>query len=78
MADGRQDESMRRVSKFLALILRHRPEAGKLSLSREGWAEVGWTGGRLPRLLLPGALVIHHGSSAFRQARIMHRTAQGQ
>ena len=31
---------MKRISKFLALILRHRPEAGKLKLDPEGWAEV--------------------------------------
>ena len=40
MVHPRQGESMRRVSKFLALVLRHRPEVAKLSLSPEGWAEV--------------------------------------
>ena len=40
MADARQGGSKAHVSKFLALILRHRPEVGKLSLSRGGWAEV--------------------------------------
>jgi putative RNA 2'-phosphotransferase len=29
-----------RVSKYLALILRHRPEAGKLRLDAQGWADV--------------------------------------
>ena len=31
---------MKQVSKFLALILRHKPEAGKLRLDGEGWADV--------------------------------------
>ncbi len=31
---------MKQISKFLALILRHKPEAGKLSLGPEGWADV--------------------------------------
>lgn len=31
---------MKRISKYLALILRHKPEAGDLSLDSQGWAEV--------------------------------------
>ena len=31
---------MDRVSKYLALILRHRPEAGGLRLDKHGWADV--------------------------------------
>ncbi|HEY5723042.1 MAG TPA: RNA 2'-phosphotransferase [Allosphingosinicella sp.] len=40
---GGEDESgapLKQVSKFLALILRHKPEAGGLSLDPEGWAPV--------------------------------------
>ncbi len=31
---------MKRISKYLALILRHRPEAGGLRLDARGWADV--------------------------------------
>jgi putative RNA 2'-phosphotransferase len=31
---------LKQISKFLALILRHKPEAGGLSLDAEGWADV--------------------------------------
>ena len=32
--------ALKQVSKFLALILRHKPEAGGLELNSEGWAQV--------------------------------------
>ncbi len=35
-----QGESPKRVSKFLALILRHNPGAGNIRLDGEGWADV--------------------------------------
>ncbi|MDP9415762.1 MAG: RNA 2'-phosphotransferase [Pseudomonadota bacterium] len=35
-----QGESPKRISKFLALILRHNPGAGGISLDAQGWADV--------------------------------------
>ncbi len=35
-----QGDSLKRISKFLALILRHDPGAGNIRLDAEGWAEV--------------------------------------
>ena len=38
--EARAGASLKLVSKFLALILRHKPEAGGLNLDPEGWAQV--------------------------------------
>jgi putative RNA 2'-phosphotransferase len=38
MAGG--EGAVKQVSKYLALILRHKPQAGGLTLDREGWAPV--------------------------------------
>ncbi len=35
-----ESEGVNRISKYLALILRHRPEAGGLRLDAQGWADV--------------------------------------
>ena len=40
MKNGRSDKRMRSTSKFISLILRHRPEAIGISLDEHGWADV--------------------------------------
>ena len=38
--EARAGAALKQVSKFLAQILRHKPEAGSLKLDSEGWAQV--------------------------------------
>lgn len=40
MKSGRSDKQLRSTSKFLSLILRHKPEAVGISLDEHGWADV--------------------------------------
>ena len=40
MKNVRSDKRMKNRSKFISLILRHRPEAIGISLDEHGWADV--------------------------------------
>ena len=40
MKKGRYDQKMKNTSKFISLILRHRPEIIGITLDEHGWAEV--------------------------------------
>ena len=40
MTDRKNDKQIRSISKFLSLILRHRPESIGISLDEHGWADV--------------------------------------
>ena len=40
MTDRKNDKQMRSTSRFLSLILRHRPESIGISLDEHGWADV--------------------------------------
>ena len=40
MKNGKSDKQMRNTSKFLSLILRHKPEAVGIVLDEHGWADV--------------------------------------
>ena len=40
MKSGRSDKQMRNTSKFISLILRHKPEVIGISLDEHGWADV--------------------------------------
>ena len=40
MKNGRSDKRMRSTSKFISLILRHKPETVGISLDEHGWADV--------------------------------------
>ena len=40
MKNVRSDKQMRNTSKFISLILRHKPEAIGISLDEHGWADV--------------------------------------
>ena len=37
---GKKDRDLIRISKFLSLVLRHKPERFGLSLDKHGWARV--------------------------------------
>lgn len=40
MKNGKSDKQMRNTSKFISLILRHKPEVIGISLDEHGWADV--------------------------------------
>ena len=40
MKNGKSDKRMRNTSKFISLILRHKPETIGISLDEHGWADV--------------------------------------
>ena len=40
MKNGRSDKRIRNTSKFISLILRHKPEVISISLDEHGWADV--------------------------------------
>ena len=40
MKNGRSDKRMRNTSKFISLILRHKPEVIGIFLDEHGWADV--------------------------------------
>lgn len=40
MKNARSDKRMRNTSKFISLILRHKPEVIGISLDEHGWADV--------------------------------------
>ena len=61
MKNGRSDKKMHSTSKFISLILRHRPQVIGITLDEHGWADV--------QELLPKSRLYVHLSSDMETAR---------